>query len=372
MDYPTFTGGSSRNRSPNVDAEWTVNLYPELSDAGMAKVKRALYWTPGVRLFAALGAGPVRALFHQNNRTFAVGGTGFYEILQSREAVLRGTVAADSRPATMAGNGTNGNQVMVTSGGQGYIFNLNDNTLTQITDDGFPTPVEMCVFIDTYFVVLKRASNQFNWSAVLDGLTWNALDFAQTSLTSDQKLAIAASHRNLFVMGSERTEIWVSTPDGPSTFAPPGNTLIEHGIEAPYSLINLDNTVYWIGRNEGGGGIVFRANGYTPERISNHALEFQFKQAKPLSNAIAFAYTDQGHGFYFLYIPTLKTSYVYDVTANEWHERALWNPVTMEFEPHVARCHCFAWGKHLVGDRGSRAVYDLNLEYLNDEIAVPR
>lgn len=368
-----FAGGSVQVRSPNVNYERTVNLATESRDAGTPKVGAADYWTPCVRPFAALGSGPVRALFFQAGRCFAVGGGGFYEILQNRAVVVRGTVAADSRRAWISSNGTNGNQLFIVSGGQGYIFNLIDNTLTQITDDGFPLPAAMGVFIDTYFLVLKGGSNQFNWSAILDGTAWNALDFAQTSLSSDPKRAIGVSHRSVFVFGEKYTEVWVNQPSGGITFAPIPGTFIEHGIDAPDSIVNLDNTLYWVGRDEGGNGVVWRLNGYTPERVSTHTVEYQLSFARPLSDAIAFAYQEQGHGYYFLYVPTLKTSWVYDVTTNEWHERALWNPVTMMYEPDVARCHCFAWGKyHLVGDRGSRAVYHQSLDYLYDEIVVPR
>jgi len=372
MRIQGFVGPSSRNRSSNVNVERTVNLYTETSDAGTPAVAGALYWTPGVKPFAALGAGPVRALFSQANRTFGVGGAGFYEILQSKVTVPRGSLAADSKPATISSNGTNGNQLLITSGGYGYIFDLLTNTLTLITDDGFPFPVEMGVFIDTYFLVLKRGSNQFNWCAILDGVEWNALDVAQTSLSSDPKYAIGVSHRSVFVFGEKYTEVWVNSPDGGVTFQPLPNTFIEHGIAAPFSIAVLDNTLYWIGRDEGGFGVVWRLNGYTPERVSNHALEYWLKQATPLSDAVAYSYQDQGHGFYVIYIPTLKTTWVYDVTTGQWHERALWNPHTMVLEPHVGRCHCFAWGKHLIGDRGSRAVYEMDLDFLTDEIVVPR
>lgn len=367
-----FVGPSSENRSRNVNDERTVNLYTEISDSGTPKVRGALYRTPGVRPFVGLGAGPVRALFEQGGRVFAVGGAGFYEIFQNRTSQLYGTLRQDTKPATICSNGTNGNQLFIISGGRGSIFNLEDNTLEDINDDGFPFPASMGVFIDTYFLALKRGSNQFNWSAILDGTEWDALDVAQTSLSSDPKLAIAVSHRSVFVFGEKYTEVWTNQPDGGITFAPIPGTFIEHGIDAPYSVVNLDNTLYWVGRDEGGSGVVWRLNGYTPERVSSHALEYWLKQAKPLSDAMAFSYQDQGHGFYFLYVPTLKTSWVFDVTSGQWHERALWNPKTLQFEPHVARCHCFAWGRHLVGDRASRGVYEMSLDFLYDEIVVPR
>jgi hypothetical protein len=136
MRYAGFVNGSGQTRSRNVDDERTINLYQERADAGTPTSKGALYWTPGVKPFAGLGAGPVRALFEQNGRVFAVGGSGLYEILPNRSSVLRGTMAVDGNPATISGNGTNGHQLLITSGGLGYIFDTEDDTFEQITDDG--------------------------------------------------------------------------------------------------------------------------------------------------------------------------------------------------------------------------------------------
>lgn len=369
MHYPGFINGDGRVRSPNVDVERTVNLFPEMADAGTPKVRANLYGTPGLSPFAYLLSGPVRALFGQDGRCFAVGGAGFYEIFPQRTVTQRGLVVSDGRPATISSNGTNGHQLLVTSGGHGYIFDLTANTFTEITDDGFPTPVAMGLFVDTYFLVLKSGSNQFNWSSPLDGTTWNALDVAQTSLSSDQKKAIAVSHRSVFVLGEKYTEVWVDT-GGSSTFQPQPGTFIEHGIEAPFSCIVIDNTLIWLGRDEGGSGVVWKLNGYTPQRVSTHAVEYALSQATSLEPSIAYYYQEDGHSFYVLYVPSLPTTWVYDVATNLWHERALWNPKTEQYEPHLSRCHCYAFNRNLVGDRQSRTVYHMSLNYLDDTVVI--
>jgi hypothetical protein len=369
MRYAGFVNGSGQTRSRNVDDERTINLYQERADAGTPTSKGALYWTPGVKPFAGLGAGPVRALFEQNGRVFAVGGSGLYEILPNRSSVLRGTMAVDGNPATISGNGTNGHQLLITSGGLGYIFDTEDDTFEQITDDGFPFPVAMGVFIDTYFLVLKSASNQFNWSAPLDGLDWDATDVAQTSLSSDRKFAIAVSHRYVYVFGSKYTEVWQNTA-GSSTFEPVPGTFIEHGIDSPYSIATLDNTLFWVGKDENGPRLVWMLQGHTPIRVSSHSVEYWLMRAPTMSQVRGFAYQEQGHGVYWLYIPGLDTSWVYDVATQQWHERAHWDPKLIRFIPHVAQNHCYAFNRHLVGDRQSRVVYEMNLNFLHDELVI--
>ena len=50
--------------------------------------------------------------------------------------------------------------------------------------------------------------------------------------------------------------------------------VIEVGSESPYTVRRLDNSVFFLGSSEQyGQGIVYRLNGYTPQRISTRALE---------------------------------------------------------------------------------------------------
>jgi hypothetical protein len=368
---PNFVGPTYQARSKNYNAERCINFYPEFGQFSTPKTKGMLVGTPGLRRFVALPAGPITALFSQDQRAFAVGGRNFYELFAGGTYVIRNNdLATDSNPATISSNGTNGHQLFVTSGGIGYIFDLNDNTFTTIAATGFPSPVVMGNYVDSYFIALKAQSNQFNISALLDGLSWNGLDVAQTSLSSDPKLAIGISHRNVFVFGEKRTEVWSNTGAANFPFAPNPGVFIEHGIIAPFSVVNLDNTLYWLGGDEQGAGVVWRANGYTPERVSTHGIEYFINTYPTIKDAIGFAYQDEGHSYFWLYFPTAPTSLVYDVSTGLWHERALWNPDLMDWEPHLARCHCYAFGKHLVGDRQSGSVYHMSLDYLDDEVVV--
>jgi hypothetical protein len=69
-------------------------------------------------------------------------------------------------------------------------------------------------------------------------------------------------------------------------------------------------------------GIVYRANGYTAQRISTHAVEWQIQQYGNLSDAIAYTYQQDGHSFYVLIFPSANTTWVFDVATSLWHERA--------------------------------------------------
>lgn len=363
--YPGFVGPSARVRSVNVNAERTVNWYPEQS-VGTAKTETWLVPTPGLEPFAVLSEGPVRALFAQNGRVFAVGGIGFYEVFQDGRAQWYGAVGSDGRPATISSNGSNGNQLFITSTGAGYIFNLATNAMTPLTGASAPpSPVAMGCFSDGYFLSLKEGGAQFNISDLYDGTSWDAADVFLVSTVADHLVAMIESHRDLWLFGSQTTSIWANTGDADNPYQPIAGVKVDQGCAAQSSVVRLDNTVFWLGQSEAGDRMVFRAQGYTPQRVSDHAVEFALRQASRVDDAIAYAYQDEGHTFYVLYVPGLAhvpefaTTWVYDVATSAWHERALWDQEAMRWQPHLGRCHAFGFGRHLVGDRLSPAIYDM-------------
>lgn len=365
--YPGFIGPSATVRSRNVNAERTINFYLE-GVSGTPKVSPWLVPTPGVRPFGVLDNGPVRALFAQDGRCFAVGGSSFYEVFAGGTATNRGTALADGRPATIASNGPNGGQLFVVSGGIGYIYSLLTDTIAPVTTNA--EPVQMGTFSDGYFVALKANSNQFNLSNLNDGLVWDALDVFQVSTVADQIVTLIESHRDLWLLGSQTSSVWANTGDADTPYQPIAGVKIEQGSAAAFSAVNLDNTVYWLGGGAQGNRIVYRAKGYTPERISDHAVEFALNQIPRVSDAIGWAYQDEGHAFYCLYVPEAETTWVYDVSSGAWHERAVWDSTALRWYPHHGRCHCFAFGRHLIGDRGTGAIYELSLDLASDEVVV--
>lgn len=381
-EFPGFIGASHELWSPNADAERTINLYPEIlvAPGAQGKSRMALYGTPGVKPFAQLGGGPIRAIFYQDDQLFAIAGPRLYELTRNGGLIYRGAVRDDGRPASISSNGPAGGQLFITSGGYGYIFNFNVNTLTTLTGTvpGFPVPdystpytprgVLMGAFCDGYFIALIDQSIMFQISSLEDGTEWDALDFAAVSASSDEIKALAVDHRELWLFGSKTTSVWYDSGNAGFPFQPISGAHIEHGIIAPWSVTRLDNTLFWVGGDERGAGIVWRAQGYTPQRVSTHAVEHALAECERMDNAIAWAYQERGHSFYVLYLPNWDTTWVYDVATQQWHERAHWDPTLMRWIPHVGRCYAYGWRKHLVGDRQSPTIYEMDQNTLEDEL----
>ncbi len=367
MRLTGLPGPANIQQSIIFDGEETINWFPVLLDAGTPKSSKiALYPTPGYEVFVELGGAPVRALFAQDGRCFAVSGGGFYEIFSTQTSILRGTVAVDANPATISSNGAAGNQLFIVSGGLGYIYNKNSDAFAQITAVGFPVPVLIGEYLDSYFLGLKGDVNgstlQFNFSELLDGQLWPALNFAMVSQSSDDLVALAVNHREIWLFGSKTTAVWTNTGDV-TVFAPLSAAYLQKGCAATWTVQRIDNSIMWVGYNEHGAREVYRAQGYTPTKVSTQAVDDYLTDLPLISDAIAWVYQDRGHTFYNLYCPQSRHNWVYDVATNLWHKRAIWDQTQRRWYPDIGRCHTYEFNTHLVGDRQSGTIYSMAMPF---------
>ena len=185
MRFP-FCGQSYSSQSAFVDHQRTVNLYPELTESGAATNRVVLYPTPGFYSFCNFPTRPVRALFHNNNRTFAVVGATLYEVWDTKAFVSRGTVLNDGQPATISTNGEAGGQLWITSGGAGYIYTLATDTLSA----ALAYNAHLGGFSDGYFLKLDTTTSSLYLSALEDGTSWDAGDVAQRNTTPEDRKSV--------------------------------------------------------------------------------------------------------------------------------------------------------------------------------------
>ena len=364
--YPSFVGPSYTSQSPIADAERCVNWYPERVEAPAGQAQWVLYPAPGFELFCTLPNGPIRGFFSQNGRTFAVGGGALYELFTNGTFLERGTGLnnLDDTPVTIHSNGDGGHQLFITSGSKGYVFDLSTNTLTFVLDN-----VSVGGFVDGFFLALDTASSTLKISELEDGSTWDPLQIAQRNAGSDRWAAMLVSHKEIWLFGTQTSEVFYNSGASPFPFVPNPSVFLETGIVAPASAAILDNAPMWLGQNTDGGGIIYRANGYTPQRVSNFALEHALAGYSTLLDARAWSYQEQGHSFYVLTFPTAGATWVYDASNGAWHERGDWNGFVYTGLP--VQGHVFAFGKHLTGDRVSAKVYRMGVDIASDAAGQP-
>ena len=312
-------GSSYVARSVNAADNRMVNLFPEIVPEG-GKEPAFLQRAPGLRLLATLGDGPIRGQWQMGAYGYAVSGNLFYKIDQNWSVTAIGSVVG-SGPVSMSDNGT---QIFIACNGPSYIYNSSSNTLQAITDPDFPGAVTVG-YIDGYFVFNPPDSQQVWVTSLLDGTSIDPLDFASAEGSPDGLVSLIVDHREVWLFGTNSVEVWydAGTPDFPLQRIQ--GAFNEIGCAAPYSVAKLDNGLFWLGKDARGQGIVYRANGYTGQRISTHAVEWQIQQYGDLSSAVGYTYQQDGHSFYVLSFPNANTTWVYDVATSAWHERASWS-----------------------------------------------
>jgi hypothetical protein len=354
-------GSSYVARSINAADARMVNLFPEIvPEAG--KEPAFLNRAPGLNLLNTIGNGPIRGLwaFSSNDGTgFVVSGTQLFKIDNAYAATLIGNVSGIG-PVSMADNGT---QLFIACNGPSFIYNATTNAFGPITDPDFPGAVTVA-YLDGYFVFNEPNSQKMWVTAFLDGTSIDPLEFAQTAASPDGLVAVVANFREVWAFGTNSIEVWSDTAalDFPLERIP--GAFNELGCAAPYSIAKMDNSLFWLGRDRRGQGIVYRANGYAGQRISTHAVEWHIQQYSDLTDAVAYTYQQDGHNFYVLIFPTANTTWVYDAATQVWHERAGF--ANGDFTRHRSNCQMSFNNKIVVGDFQNGNIYSFDLEDYSD------
>jgi hypothetical protein len=358
--YPHFIGGSNQSQSVIADGEQTMNLVVEQISVQGEAPNLALYPTPGQRTFLTAGDIGTRAALSVNGRTFVVIGGGFYEVFGTALYTRWGSVAQDSNLAQIVANGPTYGQLAICSGGNFYVFVLATNTLTLVLA-GEATQIGM---IDGFFLIFNLALAKVRISALGDGTTLDPTQFALRTAQPDPWSAMLVNGPDIWLLGELTGDVWYDAGTAPFPLAPRQGLTVPYGIAAPFSLAAIGGAVFWLTKNKDGAGQVVSTRGYSPQRISTHAVETAlagYARTATIADAEALVYQDQGHTFYVLRFPTADATWVYDVTTGLWAERGRWVPADTRYHVWGPRVHVYAFGQHLVGDATTGALNTLDV-----------
>lgn len=363
MPRVPFVGASYRERSSFLDAQACINLFPVVAGSGTAKAVRALYGTPGRRPLVSAAESVVRGEHNPTNGgdAIVVVGSKVYRLSKAFVLTAIGDVDAST---TLVNIKDNGSQAVIVTGPNGYSVDLVTNIVTQITSAAF-YGANNIQFLNTYGILNKPGTNIFYITGP-NTITFNALDFASAESNSEPIIAHIVNHGDLILFKESVTEIWRVVPSAAFPFARDTNASIEHGCAARNSVASLDNTVFWLGKSAEGAGIVWRLNGYTPQRVSTDAIEYAIAGYSRMDDAIAYSYQQEGHTFYKITFPSGNATWVYDVGTQLWHQQAYLDPVTGVLGRDRSNCHMYFNGKHVTGDYLTGDLRTLDLDYYLD------
>lgn len=375
MRLKGFLGSSYADISRPVDAQETVNLFMERVESGARE--GVLRRVPGRRTIAAGHEQDARGCFSQDGLCFWVFGVVLYR-LDDRGAfgtpdymTAISIIANDNRRVAFASNGQGGgNQLFVVSGGFGYIVNLTTSELVQIGGD-FPPSARGAIYLNGSFYTTSGAT--IYQSAELDGTSWSADAFFRRSAASDNLVdLILDEHKVVWAIGSKTSEPLYDAGTTPFSLQSIENSFLDHGTGSPDTPIRFDNTIFFLAQSENGDRYaVVIAGGQSAKRISTHPIEHAWRQYTRVDDAFTWTYSEAGHAFVMLTFPTPGQTWAYDASTGQWHRRGRWEiPTAVDYSADIAACHCFAFGKHLVGGSHTGLVYEQSMS-LQDDAGAP-
>lgn len=370
--WPGFINGSYQAENFLADQEDTINFFVERMESPGALSRQVLRPTPGFKTFATLPDINTSGAKMAGSRAFVVTGPSLYELFVDGTYTNRGTVKQNSNPATISYNGTAGHQLFITSGGDGYCFDLNTNTLTDVLS-GTAT---MGAFANDYFLAFNIATGNVQLSALQDGSSWPGQSFSRSLFPDPWQALFVDNQGLLWLPGTETFEVWYFNPNNfPQPFAPLTGQVGRYGIGAPFAWAVCGSEVLWLSANAEGGAIVIAPQQAGGTAVSNYAIAQALSGAQrtaKISDAEAFSYQEGGHTFFVLALPSVPQTWAYDVDkpmmwgetarltpAGNWAKRGRWDVNENRYDLWSPRVHLYAFGKHLVGDRTTGIIAEM-------------
>lgn len=240
--------------------------------------------------------------------------------------------------------------------------------------------------LDGYFIVSRPPGpgtsldppgtdlgRNFNISKLFDGVWWDPLDYDVKSGAPDYLSSVLCDHEELWLFGTETTEVWSNVGDPNFPFQRNPGAFIHEGISAMFAQCSVGLSICGLSGGANGQTVAFQVQGLQPKRISTHAQEAEWNgTGYKVSDATSFGYSEGGHTFWQVNFWAMNRTWVYDLTTGMWHERAAWNSSTSNFVRYIPWYHAFVpeWGtngKHIVGDPSTGKLYEMSTNFCDDD-----
>lgn len=231
--------------------------------------------------------------------------------------------------------------------------------LNKIVDANFYDGATTCTYQGGYFICNQAGTNVFFFSTA-DSATWPALNIGSVDAYSDVLLAVLSNNQELYMLCSKTIQIWSANSNATASapFSPISGRSVNIGLTAPGTVQRIAGTFLFLGASEQGSGIVYSMENDSPVRKSNSAIEFRLQQAGDLSTSTALTWQENGHQFYALNCPNIDTTFVYDLTTDQWVEYQSRDSSGTN-NRWWAQTHCYLAGQHIFGDYVNGNIYTM-------------
>lgn len=365
-------GGSYEHRFKDWNAQRTINWYPKITDSKAQeknKTQIGLFPRAGLSQFTDCSGEAVRGIYTAftltQERCFAVttqgGVVSLYEInydgSSTSMGALTGFATGSKSKVYMACNGAE--QMLIQDTMAAYILDLTTNVLSVVSTSDYPNGTTLD-YADGYFVISGK-DGRVHFSALNDGQSWPGFNFFTPTFKPDKVKAVVTFREEIYCFGDETIEVYIN--DGTTPFVRQSRTSMYFGLTARDSIAVHQSGVFFLGKSKTGGSVVYQMGmDYTLTPISSPAITDKLNKYVNEDAEGFVQTTTDGHIFYHLHLPALKTTLVYDMTTGMWHERQSKRPGADEDGTNpqdMYRGKCFATfkGMNLFGDWHSGKIF---------------
>lgn len=289
-----------------------VNWIPEVSE-GANRTRLKLADAPGLRTLLTLGGEPGRGLHNVQGRLFAVCGNVLYEIKPDFTFINRGTIPGVGRVGMQHNQRGTGNELLITNGSAGYVWDTTTTTLAKITDPGYPGG-HSPDFLDGYLLQVEPYGRFFFHSDLTKAKEYNTLDRYQSESSPDRLVTGAVNQQEYVSFNETTTEFFYNSGSTTGTFKSKRISM-DRGCAGRHTVARMDNSLLWLGND----GVFYRLNGYNAQPISTGAVE-KAVIGYDWSQCFAMTFESKHHKVVYWTFPDGKT-FGYDVVTGLWHRR---------------------------------------------------
>ena len=317
-----LTSGAYQERSTIGNVLIAENIFLEINPQETDPAAPALHVPrEGKRILSSPPfPGQGRGIFTMSNgQLYAAVGPQLFYIDNNWQWNLLGAISNLLTPVSMSDNGVTA--VLVDGTPNGYTVTLGTNAFANLVDStGTFVGSRHVDFSDTFLAFAAPGTNE--WYVTLsDTVTFNALVQANKDSTPDPIQTFAFNIRQMWLLGTQGTEVWYLAGSTPFPYQEWPNVFIPYGCAAPYSLVRSDVTLFWISQNLQGQPIALQTDGYNVKAISTRALEYEWNGYATVADCVGGTFQQAGHTFIVFNFPSADKTWVYDLSTKQWHRR---------------------------------------------------
>ena len=167
-------------------------------------------------------------------------------------------------------------------------------------------------------------------------------------------------------MGSTQTEIWQTGTTDATPFEAVSGIIVPYGCEAPDSLANSSDHMFFLGKGRNGKlAVISIDRGFNYNAVSDKGPTFTIQDYESPDDAEAYCYQLENKEFYVISFTKANKTWQYDIELGVWTELEYNNA-----DRHLSQYHTAFNNKNLITSTKDANIYSLDKDTLTDNSTV--